>query len=340
MSRTSEALLSVTIVLLAPVLVACQQQDGEAAPRLRDRPDLIPPRAEYSEPDEQENPLRVVLEIDQAGRVWHGGEVWQDPDEDGASRERIRALLRRLRAEPERTTRTERVHGRPFTLVNDPILLRADRHTPWYCIGQLMFDCSQPDIAFWKIELGFSETGEYRSGSPTKVPAYLPRDSELPFEEIEEIEEAEEIEEIEAGGGQQVGVVGGQSRETARTSEPVEFISLRIVCDDYGTQSVREVGDESEPSAAFDLSDHDVHWEVGPVRLAAIDDLREHLAKLAKDPASRDPEGKLRAVVIEAGPDCTYGDVAVTLDATHAAGLSRVHFGGGGPGRRGEGRRR
>ena len=132
MFRTSQAVPFVTLVTLVPALVACQQQEETAVPQLQDRVDLIPPRAEYSEPDEQANPRRVVLEIDQAGRVWYGGEVWQDPGEDGASRERIRALLRRLRAEPERTTRTEKLHGRPITLVDDPILLRADRHTPWH----------------------------------------------------------------------------------------------------------------------------------------------------------------------------------------------------------------
>ena len=58
----------------------------------------------------------------------------------------------------------ENIGGKMVPLLDDPILIRADKWTEWHYIGEIMKQCSQPEIAFWKVELAMSEqdkeTGE------------------------------------------------------------------------------------------------------------------------------------------------------------------------------------
>ena len=54
-------------------------------------------------------------------------------------------------------TKTENLGGRDVELVDDPILLRADKWTEWHFVGEVMKQCSQPEAAFWKVELAMSE---------------------------------------------------------------------------------------------------------------------------------------------------------------------------------------
>jgi hypothetical protein len=58
----------------------------------------------------------------------------------------------------------ENIGGRMVGLIDDPILIRADKWTEWHFVGEIMKQCSMPEIAFWKVELAMSEqdkeTGE------------------------------------------------------------------------------------------------------------------------------------------------------------------------------------
>ena len=44
-----------------------------------------------------------------------------------------------------------------MTLVNDPVLVRADKWTEWHYVGKFMEQCVFPEAAFWKLELALSE---------------------------------------------------------------------------------------------------------------------------------------------------------------------------------------
>ena len=63
------------------------------------------------------------------------------------------------------------VGGTFVPLMDVPILIRADKWTEWHYVGEIMKQCSQPEIAFWKVELALSEvdkeTGE-RNGNRTR----------------------------------------------------------------------------------------------------------------------------------------------------------------------------
>ena len=56
------------------------------------------------------------------------------------------------------------VGGATAKVMDEPILIRADKWTEWHYVGEIMKQCSQPDIAFWKVQLALSEqdkeTGE------------------------------------------------------------------------------------------------------------------------------------------------------------------------------------
>ena len=42
-------------------------------------------------------------------------------------------------------------------MLADPILIRADKWTEWFVVGEIMKQCSQPTIAFRKVQLALSE---------------------------------------------------------------------------------------------------------------------------------------------------------------------------------------
>ena len=122
--------------------------------------------------------------------------------------------------------------------------------------------------------------------------------------------------------------------------EPVEQLSIKIVCDRWGEEITRNpykplIDPETGRKNAYALRDHRIHWEVGPKRFDALDKLLVELEDLAKDPARRIPDNKnpgqrkLMAVVVEPAPGSTYGDVASTLDAVTKSGFEEINFGGG-----------
>ena len=130
--------------------------------------DLILPRAEFQEPDEQPPENRPILNVLQNGTVIYQGQVAYDPLVHKKNFKPIHTLLKDIREQGVATGRLklvdEDVNGVKVKLIDDPILIRADKWTEWHYVGEIMKQCSQPEIAFWKVELALSEqdkeTGE------------------------------------------------------------------------------------------------------------------------------------------------------------------------------------
>lgn len=130
--------------------------------------DLILPRAVFQEPDEKPPENRPIINVLQSGAVIYNQVVAYDPAVHGKDYRPIRELLLNIRKVGEATGKLnfkdENIGGRVVKLIDDPILIRADKWTEWHFIGEIMKQCSQPEIAFWKVELAMSEkdkeTGE------------------------------------------------------------------------------------------------------------------------------------------------------------------------------------
>lgn len=117
---------------------------------------------------------------------------------------------------------------------------------------------------------------------------------------------------------------------TGGNIEPVEVLSVRVVCDADGAR----VSDGRPGSARYRLVDHHVRWVVGPRPVAEVGHLTTELARLAAAPACQvlDPKTlrkKPMMCVIEPGVGVCYDDVARTADIVRAAGFPEVKFGGG-----------
>jgi biopolymer transport protein ExbD len=130
--------------------------------------DLILPRAVYQQPDESPPEGRPILNVLQNGTVIFEGTVYYDPIKHGTNYAPIKELLLQIRKIGEATEKLkfteEDIGGKMVKLIDDPILIRADKWTEWHYVGEIMRQCSQPEIAFWKVELALSdqdkETGE------------------------------------------------------------------------------------------------------------------------------------------------------------------------------------
>lgn len=130
--------------------------------------DLILPRAEYQEPDDKPPENRPIINVLQNGAVVYEKNVIYDPSVHGKNYAPIKQLLIDIRRQglltKRLTLKEENIGGKMVGLIDDPILIRADKWTEWNYIGEIMKQCSQPEIAFWKVELAMSEqdkeTGE------------------------------------------------------------------------------------------------------------------------------------------------------------------------------------
>lgn len=117
-------------------------------------------------------------------------------------------------------------------------------------------------------------------------------------------------------------------------AEPVEQLSLKIVCDNYGEEALRRPNRPDSPNNVM-INGHEIHWLLGPVRYDELDELKKELTDIAEDPRQRVPdkdnpgETKRKPVVIEPGESTVYVDVAQTVDAVRAAGFEEINFGGG-----------
>lgn len=121
--------------------------------------DLILPRAEFQEPDESPPESRPIINVLQNGTVVYGGEVFYDPTVDGKNYRKIKQLLIDIR---EKGVTTKQLHlvekdGLAAKVIDEPILIRADKWTEWHYVGEIMKQCSQPEIAFWKVQLALSD---------------------------------------------------------------------------------------------------------------------------------------------------------------------------------------
>jgi|688.fasta_scaffold401323_2 biopolymer transport protein ExbD len=136
--------------------------------------DLILPRAVFQEPDDTPPENRPVINVLQNGAVVWNGDVFYDPDKHGRdfrnpnTAKPIKDLLLAIRTrglnEKKLKLVEEDIGGKKIQLLDDPILIRADKWTEWNYVGEVMKQCSMPEIAFWKVELALSEqdkeTGE------------------------------------------------------------------------------------------------------------------------------------------------------------------------------------
>jgi biopolymer transport protein ExbD len=123
--------------------------------------DLILPKSTYQEPDDKPPENRPVINLLQTGAVYYKGKLQYDPGRDGNNYQGIIDMLKTIKQVGKQTNTlkftTENLGGRDVELVDDPILLRADKWTEWHYVGEVMKQCSQPELAFWKIELALSE---------------------------------------------------------------------------------------------------------------------------------------------------------------------------------------
>ncbi|MCB9879738.1 MAG: biopolymer transporter ExbD [Planctomycetes bacterium] len=129
--------------------------------------DLILPRAEFQEPDESPPENRPILNVLQNGTVVYQGVVAYNPlDPEKNKLKLIYDLLFNIREQGVRTNALHLVdkEGVAAKVIDEPILIRADKWTEWNVVGEIMKQCSQPKIAFWKVQLALSEedkeTGE------------------------------------------------------------------------------------------------------------------------------------------------------------------------------------
>lgn len=123
--------------------------------------DLVLPKAQFIEPDDKPPANRPVINVLQNGTVVYNQKVRYDPTVHGKNYTPIRDMLLEIRKDGiNRGTLKlvdEVIAGRTVKLIDDPILVRADKWTEWHYVGEVMKQCSMPDIAFWKVELALSE---------------------------------------------------------------------------------------------------------------------------------------------------------------------------------------
>jgi biopolymer transport protein ExbD len=119
--------------------------------------DLILPKAQYQQADDSPPENRPVINLLQTGAVYYKGKMQYDPAVHGSDYSGILRMLKLIKQTGNVKTKTENLGGRDVELVDDPILLRADKWTEWHFVGEVMKQCSQPEAAFWKVELAMSE---------------------------------------------------------------------------------------------------------------------------------------------------------------------------------------
>ena len=122
--------------------------------------DLILPTAKFAVPDEKPPENRAIVNVTQDGRVVFKKNNYYDPKTDGTNYSRIAELMRMFKkyyAKPGSIHDQDVGGGRKMTVVDDPILIRADKWTEWHYVGKFMENCVVPDAAYWKLELALSE---------------------------------------------------------------------------------------------------------------------------------------------------------------------------------------
>jgi len=293
--------------------------------------ELILPRAEFSEPDEEPPAQRPVLNVLQSGAIVYRGEVFYDPGKHKGAELEARAaqLLLSIRSAglANRTlSLTEQASSAgKLTLLDDPILIRADKWAPWRTVRAIMKQCSRPEIAFWKIQLGAAELDRETGQHNPRLGAPAPKASD-PGDDVRFAEG------FEAKVHAYLPMDSTPADSNAAQGAPTEGLTVSVVVEAAG---------EREPSAArtaggsrsvrFRLVGHKLSWRIGDVTASSLEDLRQALTRTSADPTSWVPDRatggrKLMRCVIEASADACNDDVMKTHDAICAAGFTEVHF--------------
>lgn len=126
----------------------------------KDLEDLILPKANYAEPDESPPAIRPIVNINQKGQVIYQKNTYYDPSVNGDDYTSINELLFKWRdyVVDKKKIKTEQVGGgMTMKVIDDPVLIRADKWTEWHYVGKFMMACTHKDAAFWKLELALSE---------------------------------------------------------------------------------------------------------------------------------------------------------------------------------------
>ena len=127
--------------------------------------DLILPEAQYAEPDEKPPQNRPIINVTQDGRVVYKKNEYYNPKVHGPDNfEDAKAMLVKIKGElPPEELEQSVIGGRNVVKANTPVLIRADKWTEWHYVGKFMTVCSQPECAFWKLELALSEEDKEQS---------------------------------------------------------------------------------------------------------------------------------------------------------------------------------
>jgi len=136
------------LLIFFVIVIDLSQQDME---------DLILPKAEFAVPDEKPPDVRPIVNIVQDGSVVYKGTKFYDPKVHLDDFTKLMELLSFFKDNVAVDIETVNLGGRNVRIVNDPILIRADKWTEWHYVGKFMTACSQPQAAFWKLELAMSE---------------------------------------------------------------------------------------------------------------------------------------------------------------------------------------
>jgi hypothetical protein len=116
---------------------------------------------------------------------------------------------------------------------------------------------------------------------------------------------------------------------------PQEKLSIKILCDSWGTEVMRYPGKNYGPDEwkLHRLENHVIHWEVGAKKFSDVEKMKPELERLCKEKLVDDEKNpgqkKKMTVVIEPGKETTYDDVARTVDVVLAAKFEEINFGGG-----------
>ncbi|MBK8098829.1 MAG: biopolymer transporter ExbD [Planctomycetes bacterium] len=117
--------------------------------------------------------------------------------------------------------------------------------------------------------------------------------------------------------------------------EPLEQLSIRIVCDRFGEREHQATHPTSGRPRRHRLQDHRVHFEVGATVCATIADLQHELARIGADPGLRVPDreqpgaSKRLPVVIEPLTGAVYDDAVRVADLARHVGFDDITFGAG-----------
>jgi len=122
--------------------------------------DLILPKAEYAVPDEDPPEQRPIINITQRGEMIYKRNTYYDPNVHGENFDSLLPLLvlwRDTVADKDNIKKQTVGGGMQVTVIDEPVLLRADKWTEWHYVGKFMEKCTHKDAAFWMLELALSE---------------------------------------------------------------------------------------------------------------------------------------------------------------------------------------